>query len=61
MKLLTRHEISGPPEYHIQRFPSFLYVVPFIFITVFVCIFNVHQTKTVLKMKGTTYREEGNL
>ena len=36
--MVVRHEISGPLEYHIQIFPSSLYVVPFNFKPVFICV-----------------------
>ena len=47
--LRSRYEISGPLEYHIQTFPSSLYVGPFIFKPVFICIFTVHADENWLE------------
>ena len=41
-----RHEISGPLEYHIKIFPSSLYVVPFIFKAVFICVHSENEYDT---------------
>ena len=51
--LRSRYEISGPLEYHIQTFPSSLYVGPFIFKPVFICIFTVHADENWLVNEWT--------
>ena len=44
-----RYEISGPLEYHIQRLPSSLHVVPYIIKPVLFCIFTVQADENWLE------------
>ena len=61
MHIQIRYEISGPLEYHIQRFPSSLYVAPFIFKPIFVRLPNENAAENWLENNRTTYRAEGTI
>ena len=49
LTVCARHEISGPLENHVQRFPSSLYMVTFISKPVFVCMHSENADKNWLE------------
>ena len=57
----SRYEITGPLEYHIQRFLSSLYVVTLIFKPVFVCMHSEKADESWLENERSHIQEEGNL